>query len=50
MRTTALLIIGDEVLSRALTPRGAFTDPYLRAAMRRLGEVSPGGVITLGGR
>jgi hypothetical protein len=29
-------------LSRALAPRGAFTDPYLRAAMKRLGEVSPG--------
>ncbi len=28
-------------LSRALTPRGAFTDRYLRAAMRRLGEVTP---------
>ena len=28
-------------LSRALTPRGDFTDRYLRAAMRRLGEVSP---------
>jgi hypothetical protein len=28
-------------LSRALAPRGAFTDPYLRAAMKRLGEVSP---------
>lgn len=28
-------------LSRALTPKGVFTDPYLRAAMRRLGEVSP---------
>jgi hypothetical protein len=27
-------------LSRALTPRGAFTDPYVRAAMRRLGEIS----------
>jgi hypothetical protein len=27
-------------LSRALTPKGAFTDPYMRAAMRRLGEVS----------
>jgi len=39
--------IGDEALSRALAPRGAFTDPYLRAAMKRLGEVSPGGVITL---
>jgi hypothetical protein len=34
-------------LSRALTPRGAFTDPYLRAALKRLGEVSPGGVIRL---
>jgi hypothetical protein len=34
-------------LSRALAPRGSFTDPYLRAAMKRLGEVSPGGVITL---
>ena len=27
-------------LSRALRPRGAFSDRYLRAAMRRLGEVS----------
>jgi hypothetical protein len=34
-------------LSRALTPNGGFTDPYLRAAMKRLGEVSPGGVIEL---
>jgi hypothetical protein len=32
-------------LSRALTPRGHFTDRYLRAAMRRLGEVTPGGVV-----
>ncbi len=32
-------------LSRALAPRGAFTDPYLRAAMKRLGELSPGGRI-----
>jgi len=32
-------------LSRALTPRGAFTDRYLRAAMRRLGEIAPGGVV-----
>lgn len=29
-------------LARALAPRGAFTDPYLRAAMKRLAEVSPG--------
>lgn len=28
-------------LSRALTPNGKFTDPYLRAAMRRLGELAP---------
>jgi hypothetical protein len=34
-------------LSRALAARGAFTDPYLRAAMRRLGEVSPGGEVRL---
>jgi len=27
-------------LSRALTPNGKFTDPYLRAAMRRLGELT----------
>lgn len=32
-------------LARALTPNGSHTDPYLRAAMKRLGEVSPGGVI-----
>jgi hypothetical protein len=36
-----------EALSRALSPRGEFTDRYLRAALRRLGEVSPGGVIRL---
>lgn len=36
-----------EALARALTPRGDFTDPYLRAALRRLGEVSPGGAIAL---
>lgn len=33
-------------LSRALAPRGEFTDPYVRAALRRLGEVS-GGVIRM---
>ena len=32
-------------LSRALAPSGSFTDPYVRAAMRRLGKVSPGGVV-----
>jgi hypothetical protein len=32
-------------LARALNPRGAYTDKYMRAAMKRLGEVSPGGLI-----
>lgn len=36
-----------ESLARALAPRGDFTDPYLRAALRRLGLVSSEGVITL---
>ncbi len=31
-----------DALDRALSPRGEFTDPYLQAAMKRLGEVSPG--------
>jgi hypothetical protein len=34
-------------LARTLAPSGSFTDPYLRAAMRRLGEVSPEGRVTL---
>lgn len=34
-------------LSRALSPDGSFTDPYLREAMKRLGQLSDGGVITL---
>lgn len=34
-------------LTRALAPDGDFTDRYLRAAMRRLGEVSPGGAIRM---
>jgi hypothetical protein len=34
-------------LSRALAPRGAFTDKYLRAVMKRLGEVSPGSRIRM---
>lgn len=33
-------------LARALAPRGEFTDPYVRAALRRLGEVS-GGTIRM---
>lgn len=32
-------------LARALAPKGSFTDPVLRAVMRRLGEVSPGGQV-----
>jgi len=39
--------LDQAALSRALAPRGAFTDPYLRAAMKRLGEVSDGGRIAL---
>lgn len=34
-------------LSRALAPRGRFTDPYIRAAIRRLGQVWPAGAIEL---
>jgi len=36
-----------ESLSRALTADGSFSDPYLREAMKRLGQLSDGGVITL---
>lgn len=32
-------------LARALSPQGSFTDPYVRAAMRRLGEVSVDGIV-----
>ncbi len=32
-------------LNRALSPQGDFTDRYVRAAMRRLGEVTPGGSV-----
>jgi hypothetical protein len=39
--------LGISDLSRALAPNGSFTDPYLRAAMKRLGQLSPGGVITI---
>ena len=34
-------------LSRALAPAGSFTDPYLREAMKRLGQLSPSGLVTL---
>ncbi len=33
-------------LNRALSPQGDFTDRYVRAAMRRLGEVTPGGAVS----
>jgi hypothetical protein len=36
-----------EALARAVAPRGTFTDPYLRAAMKRLAEVSPGGRVQM---
>jgi hypothetical protein len=36
-----------EALARALAPRGTFTDPYLRAAMKRLAEVSPGARVQM---
>ncbi len=36
-----------DALSRALAPSGGFTDRYLRGALKRLGEVSPDGVIAL---
>jgi hypothetical protein len=39
--------LDPEALTRALTPNGSHTDPYLRAAMKRLGEVSPDGVIRM---
>ncbi|MFQ5416678.1 MAG: hypothetical protein ACE5FL_06475 [Myxococcota bacterium] len=34
-------------LSRALAPAGSFTDPYLREAMKRLGQLSPDGIVRL---
>ncbi len=34
-------------LARALAPNGAYTDKFLRAAMKRLGELSPDGVISM---
>jgi hypothetical protein len=45
--STLRKLLDPEALARALTPTGRFTDPYLRAAMKRLGEVSPHGVIAL---
>jgi len=39
--------LDPEDLARALSPRGEFTDPVLRASMRRLGEISPAGSVKL---
>jgi hypothetical protein len=39
--------LDSEALARALAPTGAFTDPYLREALKRLGELSPDGAVTL---
>jgi len=39
--------VEGEAEARALAPRGSFTDPYLRTAMKRLGEVSAGGSIAM---
>jgi hypothetical protein len=38
--------LDPEKLARALAPND-YREPFLRAAMKRLGEVSPGGVVTL---
>jgi len=39
--------LNREALTRAVVPHGGFTEPYLRAAMKRLGEISPDGAVTL---
>ncbi len=39
--------LDPSALARALSPRGGFTDPYLRAALKRLGELSPDGTLSL---
>ena len=36
-----------EALSRALAPSSSYLDPYLEAALKRLGEISPDTVISL---
>ena len=41
--------LDEAALARALSPRGSFTDPYLRAAMKRLGEVQGGRIALLDG-
>jgi hypothetical protein len=45
--TTLREELDPAALSRALAASGSFVDPYLRAAMKRLGEVSPDGVVEL---
>jgi len=39
--------LDGEALARALAPRGTFTDPYLRAAMKRLADLSPGSRVQM---
>jgi hypothetical protein len=39
--------LDPSALARALAPSGGFSDPYLRAALKRLGELSPDGELTL---
>ena len=39
--------LDPEALARSLAPRGTFTDPYLRAAMKRLAELSPGAHVEM---
>ena len=46
-RSACASALEPAALARALAPRGSFTDPYLRTAMKRLGEVSPGGRIAM---
>jgi hypothetical protein len=36
-----------EALTRALAPHGGYSDPYLRAVMKRLGEISSDGTVAL---
>ncbi len=43
--TTLRARLDPGALNRALTPNGDFTDRYVRASMRRLGEVTPGGRV-----
>jgi hypothetical protein len=40
-------LLEPEALSRALATSSSFLDPYLEAALERLGQLSPGGVISL---